>query len=87
MGAVAVVGVLSAIGLVAALGTGSTEYRSVTTMAVVPVAQEADPSVAYQLDVVSRGYIVPTLAAALDASIARTSSSANRADPLREPWR
>ena len=67
--AVAVVGVLSAVGLVAALGTGSTQYRSVTTMAVLPATQKADPSVAYQLDVVSRGLIVPTLAAALDATI------------------
>ncbi len=68
----AAAGVLSAIGLVAALTTGSAQYRSVTTLAVAPAARAVDPSAAYQLDVVSRGLIVPTLASVLDAAITPT---------------
>jgi hypothetical protein len=61
--------VLSLVGLVAALGTGATQYRSVSTLALVPTVEAVDPGSAYQLDLISRGVILPTLAAALDASL------------------
>lgn len=61
----------AAVGLVGTVGavvTGQTAYTSSTTLAVVPAGTVGGAS-AYQLDVVTRGLVVPTLAEVLDRSI------------------
>lgn len=63
------ISVLSACGLVTVWATSEQTYSNSATLAVTPSSTELDPSTAYQLDVVSRGLIVPTLATVLDASI------------------
>lgn len=65
----AVAAALSLVGLVGALATGSTQYRSVSTLALVPTDEATDAAGAYQLDLISRGLILPTLTAALDAGV------------------
>jgi hypothetical protein len=65
----AALAVLSLAGLVLSLTTGRVEYRNQATLAVVPAATGPSGSAAYQLDVVSRGVIVPTLATMLDSSL------------------
>ena len=74
---------LSVAGLVLSL-TGRVAYRKEATLAVVPAATRASGSNAYQLDVVSRGIIVPTLATLLDSSVTTAelerSSGASAAD-------
>jgi hypothetical protein len=65
----AALAVLSLAGLVLSLTTGRVEYRNEATLAVVPAATGPSGSAAYQLDVVSRGVIVPTLATILDSSL------------------
>jgi hypothetical protein len=67
----ALVGVL-AIGLTgafASLATGSTSYRGIATLGVVPSAAQPDWTAAYQLDIVSRGLVVPTVAEVLNRSV------------------
>ena len=66
---VATLAALSLGGLVLSLTTGRVEYRNEATLAVVPAASGPSGSAAYQLDVVSRGLIVPTLATLLDSSL------------------
>ena len=66
---VATLAALSLAGLVLSLTTGRVEYRNEATLAVVPAASGPSGSAAYQLDVVSRGVIVPTLATLLDYSL------------------
>ena len=61
--------VLSGGGLATSLLTGRVTYRTVATMAVVPATTGASGSNAYQLDVVSRGIIVPTLATVLQRTV------------------
>lgn len=60
--------VLGLVGLTAAVATGHTVYTSSTTLGVVPTGAVGGAT-AYELDVVSRGLIVPTLAEVLDRSI------------------
>lgn len=60
--------VLGLVGLTAAVATGHTGYTSSTTLGVVPTG-EVGGATAYELDVVSRGLIVPTLAEVLDRSL------------------
>jgi O-antigen ligase len=67
--AVTAVAGVSLAGVVVALITGQTTYRNEATLAVVPAASGASGSAAYQLDVISRGVIVPTLATVLGSSI------------------
>jgi O-antigen ligase len=87
----AALAVLSLAGLVLSLTTGRVEYRNEATLAVVPAATGPSGSAAYQLDVVSRGVIVPTLATILDSSLstlelARVSgTSAADASAIVEP--
>jgi len=57
-----------AIAFVGVLSTSDTTYVSQTTLGV-ETRRTADPSTAYQLDVASRGQIVPTLAAVVDKSL------------------
>ena len=64
----AVLAVVSAGGLAAALTTGARTYTSSATLAVVPAGSTASGGTAYQLDVLSRGIIVPSLATVLDDS-------------------
>ncbi len=61
--------VMSGLGLVLTLSTGPERYAASTTLGVVPADTTYDPAVAYQLDVISRGLIVPTLSAALNTSL------------------
>jgi O-antigen ligase len=61
--------VLSGTGVAASLLTGRDVYHSVATLAVVPTNTSASGSGAYQLDVVSRGIIVPTLATILQRTL------------------
>lgn len=56
-------------GTVAVLGSSGDRYTSSTTLAVLPSSQQTDQVDSYALDVVSRGMIVPTLAAVLDRSV------------------
>lgn len=63
-----VLAVASAGGLAAALTNGARTYTSSATLAVVPAGKTVSGGTAYQLDVVSRGIIVPSLATVLDAS-------------------
>ncbi len=65
---VAVVGALSLAGLVA-VAAAPGRWQVTTTMPVFPTAPEASGAAAYQLDVISRGLIVPTLVAALDEGL------------------
>jgi hypothetical protein len=62
--------VLSGAGLAASLAGSRVTYRADATLAVVPAATGTSGSNAYQLDVVSRGVIVPTLATVLQAVLA-----------------
>ncbi|WP_395729537.1 O-antigen ligase family protein [Nakamurella sp.] len=59
---------LGLVGVMAAGLTGHTVYTSSTTLGVVPTGAVGGAT-AYELDVVSRGLIVPTLAEVLDRSI------------------
>ena len=61
--------VLSGAGLAMSLLTGRDTYRTTATLAVVPTTTSASGSSAYQLDVVSRGIIVPTLATILQRTV------------------
>uniref|UniRef100_UPI003B3A1F4F O-antigen ligase family protein n=1 Tax=Nakamurella sp. TaxID=1869182 RepID=UPI003B3A1F4F len=62
------VAVLGLAGTAGALAAGHTVYTSTTTLGVVP-SGAVGGATAYELDVVSRGLIVPTLAEVLDRSI------------------
>jgi O-antigen ligase len=77
---------LSLAGLVLSLTTGRLVYRNEATLAVVPAATGPSGSAAYQLDVVSRGVVVPTLATVLDSSLSMSDlarfSGASTADAL-----
>lgn len=55
--------------LVAVLSTGSERHTTTSTLAIVPASGQVDAADAYELDVISRGLIVPTLAEALDRSV------------------
>ncbi len=59
---------LGLVGLAAVLATGTTVYTSSTTLGVVPTG-DVGGATAYELDVVSRGLIVPTIAEVLDRSL------------------
>jgi O-antigen ligase len=77
--------VLGGAGVGTSLLTGRVAYRTVATLAVVPAATSASGSNAYQLDVVSRGIIVPTLATVLQrtvtaAEVKRQAGSVTRVD-------
>lgn len=61
-----VVGVAGAGATVAVSGT---RYVNTATLAVVPAAAAADGSNAYQVDVISRGSVVPTLTAILQRAV------------------
>jgi hypothetical protein len=61
--------VLSAAGLGLSLFTGRPTYQTSATLAVVPATTTASGTSAYQLDVVSRGIIVPTLATVLEETV------------------
>ena len=74
---------VSLAGAVVALTTGHTSYRNAATLAVVPAANGASGSAAYQLDVVSRGVIVPTLATVLGSSISPADVAEASGDPPR----
>jgi len=60
---------VGAAGVGAVLAMTSTTYANTATLAVVPVTSTADGSNAYQVDVISRGVIVPTLAEVLAVSV------------------
>lgn len=63
---------VSALGLIAlavVVASGSDRYSSSATLAVLPASSQADGGVAYQLDVISRQRIVPTLAEVLQQSM------------------
>ncbi len=62
------VAALALVGATGALLAGQTVYTSSTTLGVVPTGAVGGAT-AYELDVVSRGLIVPTLAEVLDRSI------------------
>lgn len=64
----AAVAALGLAGTVGALATGHTVWTSTTTLGVVP-SGTVGGATAYELDVVSRGLIVPTLAEVLDRSV------------------
>ena len=69
MGLLAAVTLVGVAGVAVSLATGQVTYRSSSTLAVVPAATGASGGRAYQLDVISRGVIVPTLATVLEYSI------------------
>jgi len=60
--------VLGLVGVTAAVTTGQTMYTSSTTLGVVPTGAVGGAT-AYELDVINRGLIVPTLAEVLDRSL------------------
>ncbi len=64
--AVTAVFVLGAAGLAALFAVPAVRWANSATMAVLPAAARADAASAYQLDVISRGVLVPTLAAACE---------------------
>lgn len=64
----AAVAALGLAGTAGALAAGHTVYTSTTTLGVVP-SGAVGGATAYELDVVSRGLIVPTLAEVLDRSV------------------
>lgn len=62
------VALASALGFAGVLGTSATTWSSAATLGVVST-RSGNASTAYQLDVISRGQIVPTLAAVLSHSV------------------
>lgn len=66
---------LSAVALAAlvlVLTSGAERHTTTSTLAIVPATGQVNPADAYELDVVSRGLIVPTLAEALDRTVSVT---------------
>ncbi|MBP2415926.1 O-antigen ligase family protein [Microlunatus capsulatus] len=63
----AALAVAAAVGCVTAASASSTVWTSTSALAVV-TARSGDPSTSYQLDVVTRGQIVPTLTAVVQRS-------------------
>jgi hypothetical protein len=61
--------VAATVGLLWAVTVDRPAYTATVTLGVVPSSPDVNGSVAYQLDVVSRGQIVPTLATVLDRSL------------------
>ncbi len=81
--ALATLAALGVLGVAAsAFLAGQGSYQNSATMAVVPTATKADGSAAYQLDVVSRGVIVPTLATVLNRSVTAADVAAAVGRPV-----
>jgi O-antigen ligase len=76
------VSVIAAGGLVFVLMNRGQTYSNTATLAVVPSSQTVDGSTAYQVDVVSRGVIVPTLTEVLIDSV--TTADLQRLVPAGE---
>lgn len=81
--AVAVTAVVGAVAVTAAMLTAPTVYTSSTTLAVEASTSAVDGGSAYQVDVLSRGTIVPTLAQVLDRSVTPADVVASTTDADR----
>jgi hypothetical protein len=68
-----VAAVTAAVGIVGVVGLEPPSYVNSATLAVVPSGSLADGVNAYQVDVISRGLIVPTLTEVLDRSVTARS--------------
>lgn len=81
--AVAVAVVVGAVGVSVGLLTAPTVYTSSTTLAVEASSDAVDGGSAYQVDVLSRGTIVPTFAQLLDRSVTASDVVTDGADADR----